>query len=421
MSTTASSRRGGTVSVLDIGTSKICCMIARWEPSETGTRPASIEVIGVGHQRSRGVRNGTITDLAKAEDAIRRAVDAAEEKAGVAVGSLIVNVSSATLASRTERATIALNGDEVASTHVDRVLGDATRAARSRDEKVLHSLPIEFAIDDTPEIDDPIGMVGDELSVACHFVHTARGPLRNLERAVNRAHLEVERMVATPYASALSATVDDEAEMGCVAIDLGAGTTSWAILSGGRFLYGDTVAVGGQHITTDLARGLSIGIEEAERLKVLEVDVAPMVAGDELVNVAPLAAHGSAAVAAVPRTLVTQIASARVEETFELVRDRIRKSGFGRHADRRVILTGGGAQLTGIADLARKMLARNVRVGRPVGVRGLAPQHKTPAFSTALGLVAYPQAADRERHVRSLFALPTSGRLARVGRWFRDF
>ena len=416
MSTQAQGRKGGTVSVLDIGTSKVCCMIAHRAANGTG-----IEVIGVGHQRSEGVRGGAIIDLAKAEATVRRVVDTAEARAGVAVGSLIVNASSEAIRSHTERATLALNGSEVAASHVDRALGEAGRSGRDRHDRILHALPVGYAIDGTDEIEDPTGMVGDELTATCHFVSAPNGPLRNLERAVNRAHLEVERIVATPYASALAAVAKDESEMGCVVLDMGAGTTSWAIMSGGHFVHGDVIAIGGQHVTTDLARGLSIGIAEAERLKVLEANVTRLMPGSEFVSVAPLAMDGSAALATIPREHITQIAAARIEETFELVRDRIRRSGLGKQVDRRVILTGGAAQLSGVSDLARRILARNVRVGRPVGVRGLLAQHKSPAFSTAVGLAMFPRVADRERHVRSHFALPTAGRFARLGRWFRDF
>ena len=416
-------KRTGTVAVLDIGSTKVCCMIARPVPSAKAGKSNSneLEVIGIGHQRSAGVRAGAVVDLASAEKTIRRVVDTAEAQAGVAVGSLIVNAPARSLRSRTAEGVAPISTDGVTVADIDRAMRDAKSKAAARDTRMLHSLPVDYAIDGTDEIEDPTGMVGDELTISCHFVGTPSVPLRNLERVINRAHIEVDQVVATPYASALAATVADEAEMGCVVIDMGGEATSWAIMSGGSFLHGESVAVGGQHVTTDLARGLSIGIEQAERLKVLQANVSPVAILSEQVSVAPLVAEGSAAVASIPRVEVAQIVTARVEETFELVRDRIRRSGLGRHADRRVILTGGAAQLTGAADLARRMLARNVRVARPVGVRGLSTIHKTPAFATAVGLARFPQVADRERHVGSSFALPTTGRFARLGRWFRDF
>ena len=416
--------RGGTVSVLDVGTSKICCLIARALPERSAAasgKRREIEVLGFAHQRSSGVRGGVIADLSAAEQAIRRTLDTAETRAGVAVGSLYVNVASDRVRSQTVRGTTTVSGDEVSDQDTERALRDAGRQTRVSGMRTLHSMPSRFTLDDVNEIDDPVGMVGGELSVSCNVVRAQEGALRNLERAINRAHVEVECMVATPYASALAATLGDEAELGCVSIDMGAATTSWAILSGGRLIHADAIPVGGQHVTSDLARGLSITIEHAERLKVLEASVETGGIGNDHIPVAPFASDGSTALAMIPREQLTRIVTPRLEETFELVRKRIRASGYGRHADRRVILTGGAAQLTGVTDLARRMLARNVRVGRPVGVRGLPPQHKTPAFSAAIGLAVFPQFADRERHVGSAFALPTTGRFARLGRWFRDF
>ena len=417
--------RGNVVSVLDVGTSKMCCVIARTGPLRASDAPhgrsLAIDVIGIAHQQSDGIRNGQVTDLSAAERAIRRTVDAAEARAGLAVGSLIVNAPSGALVSETTVGTTSIGGDEVTDGDVERALRSATRSAGGSELRTLHSLPSRFQLDDADDIDDPVGMEGAELRVGCHYVHGKSGTLRNLERAINRAHLEVERMVASPYASALASLIDDEARLGCVVIDMGAGATSWAIMSDGRFVHGDTVAVGGRHVTSDLARGLSLPIEQAERLKVLEANVAPMAVQMDRSSLAWPQSDGANALATIPREQVARIATPRLEETFELVRKRIRVSGHGRQADRRIVLTGGAAQLGGLGDLARRMLARNVRIGRPVGVRGLAPHHKTPAFSTAVGLAVFPQVEGSERHVGSPFALPASGRLARLGRWFRDF
>ena len=419
-------KRKGIVSVIDIGSSKVCCMIARATPRDSGDalghRTHDVEVLGVGHQRSRGIKAGAVADVEAAEVAIRQVVDAAEASAGMTVGSLIVNVSSGSLTSDTTTASVDVSGQEVAPGDVARVLRNAIRGSAGADRVTVHSLPVGYALDGSEEIDDPTGMLGRKLSVRCHVCTSAGTPLRNLERVVNRAHLEVERMVATPYASALSSVVEDEAELGCVAIDMGAGTTSWAIMAGGRFLHGDAVPVGGHHVTMDIARGLSTTLELAERVKVMEASVAPGAPREEAVAVRPFADDTSAATALVPRAMLDRIARARVEETLELVRDRIRSSGFGRQADRRVILTGGASQLTGTADLARSLLAKNVRVGRPIGVRGLAPMQKSPAFAAVVGLMIHPQVADRERHMSvAPFAFPANGPLARIGDWFRGF
>ena len=419
-------KRKGVVSVLDIGTSKMCCMIARTKPRKPGTelpgRTHDVDVLGVGYQRSAGVRNGTVVEVAAAERTIRHVVATAEEAAGVTVGSLIVNVSSNSLRSRMFDATVSVSGEEVEDGDVARVVHNAVRNTGEPGRTAIHSLPTSFTLDAADDIADPRGMVGRKLSVACHVASAETGPLDNLERVVNRAHIEVEHMVAAPYAAALAAVIEDEAEMGCLAVDMGAGTTSWALMSHGRFIHGDCIAIGGQHVTTDLARGLSTSMEQAERLKVMDASVAAGPYGDEPVSVRPLANDTSAAVASVPRALVGQIVRARLEETFELVRDQVRDSGLGRYADRRVVLTGGASQLTGLNDVARRLLAKNVRIGRPVGVSGLAPMQKTPPFSTAVGLMIYPQVAKHEHYASAATrAFPGLGRFSRIGEWLRGF
>ena len=419
-------RRSRTVSVLDIGTSKMCCMIARTRPREAGSelphRTHDVEVLGIGHQRSQGVKNGAIVDVNAAEATIRRVVSTAESTAGVTVGSLVVNVSSSGLRSRMLDGSVPIAGAEVEAGDIARVLKSALRDAPEADRTAMHTLPVGFRVDAAEDVSDPRGLMGRQLSASCHVSSAEAAPLENIERVVNRAHLEVEALVAAPYASALASVVDDEAEMGCLAIDMGAGTTSWALMSRGRFIYGDTLAVGGQHVTTDLARGLSTSIEQAERLKVMEASVASGPQGDEPVAIRGMDGEVSTAVATVPRALVGQIVKARIEETFELVRDRVRDSGMGRYADRRVVLTGGASQLTGLSDVARRMLAKNVRIGRPVGVRGLAPMQKTPPFSTVVGLMIYPQVSRLEHRPQSTaFALPARGPLSKIGEWLRGF
>ena len=415
--------RSAIISVLDVGSSKLCCMIARARRRDGGeaiARTHDVEVLGVGHQRSRGIRGGVVTDIAAAEAAIRDVVAAAERASGMTVGSLIVNVSSSSCSSAESSATIAVSADEIEASDVGRAVRMALRDASPAGGTVLHALATGFSIDGGDAVADPVGMLGDEVTVTCHTVSAAAQAVGNLERAVNRAHLDVASLVATPYASALAVAVEDEAEMGCAVIDLGAGTTSWSIHARGRFLCGGTLPIGAQHVTMDLARALSTPLEAAERLKVMEASVAGGPVRDEPVPVRAIGGEGSAAVARVPRALVGQVARARVEETFEMVRDRIRASGMGREADRRVILTGGGAQLTGIADVARHIIARNARVGRPLGVSGLAPMQKSPAFASAVGLLIYPQVAGLECSRERSF-LPAHGPLARIGGWFKGF
>jgi len=424
-----SSKRSHVVSVLDIGSTKVVCMIARLTPRQESQvlpgRTHNIEIIGIGHQRSRGVKSGVIADLDAAESVVRLAVDAAERMAGLTVDSLIVNVSAGRLASDVYTATIDLGGQEVEAADLKKVLVAASQQSLRQDRAILHSLPTGFSLDGDRGIRDPLAMFGDELGVDMHVVTAERATLKNLELSVNRAHLSVEGMVATPYASGLAALVDDEVELGCAAIDMGGGTTTISVFAEGKLVHTDAISLGGHHVTTDLARGLSTRIEDAERMKVVHGS-ALMNSGDErdVISVPPIGEDDRDQPTQVPRSLVTRIVRARIEETLELIRDRIQKSGFSPIVGKRVVLTGGASQLTGLSETARRILARNVRIGRPMGVSGLPAAAKGPAFSTAVGLMIYPQVADMETHASQSGLMASlgsgNGRLSRVGQWLKE-
>ncbi|MGW9232791.1 cell division protein FtsA [Pseudorhizobium sp. NPDC055634] len=424
-----SSKRSHVVTVLDIGSTKVVCMIGRLTPRQESLvlpgRTHNVEIIGIGHQRSRGVKSGVIADLDAAESVVRLAVDAAERMAGLTVDSLIINVSAGRLASDVYTATIDLGGQEVEGADLRRVLVSASQQSQRQDRAILHSLATGYSLDGERGIRDPLGMFGDLLGVDMHVVSAERATLKNLELCVNRAHLSVEGMVATPYASGLAALVDDEVELGCAAIDMGGGTTTISVFAEGKLVHTDAISLGGHHVTTDLARGLSTRIEDAERLKVVHGSALANGADErDMVAIPPIGEDDRDLPTQVPRSLVTRIVRARIEETLELIRDRIEKSGFSPIVGKRVVLTGGASQLTGLSETARRILARNVRIGRPMGISGLPVAAKGPAFSTAVGLMIYPQVAEMETHA-SQGGLITSlgngnGRLARMGQWLKE-
>ena len=424
------SRRATVVSVLDVGSSKICCLIARLKPCEPGEslrgRTHAIEVLGVGHQRSRGIKSGVVTNLDAAEQAIRLAVDAAERMAGVTVESLIVNVTCGRLASETFAASVALSGQAIADSDIGRVLAEGRRHSISDGRAVVHSLPIGYSLDGEGGIADPRGMFGRRLGVDMHVVTGDAPPLANLELCINRCHLSVAAMVAAPYASGLSTLVDDEAELGCAVIDFGGGTTSIAVFSRGQFVHVDALAVGGHHITTDIARGLSTRIDDAERLKTMYGSALPGNTDDrEVLSVRPIGDDDEREVPnQVPRSALTRIIRPRTEEILELVRDRLNASGFASMVGRRMVLVGGGSQLTGLGEAARRILARNVRLGRPLGIRGMPEVARGPAFAASVGLMIYPQVAEMEQiddgRETSMAMTGTGGYFARVGQWIRE-
>jgi cell division protein FtsA len=242
---------------------------------------------------------------------------------------------------------------------------------------------------------------------------------------VERCHLSVETVVASPFSAGLAALADDETEIGATVVDMGGGTTTVAVFAGGRCVHVDGLALGGHHVTMDIARGLSTPIDHAERLKTLHATVFPSITDEhEMIDVIPVGDDSGEAAHHVPKAQLTRIVKPRVEEILELVRDRLNANGIGGDAGRRVVLTGGAAQLAGLSEMAGRILGRQVRTGRPLGVRGLPDAAKGPAFAASVGLSIYPQVAGQEHFEparRTLRASGTDGGyLARVGLWLKE-
>lgn len=412
--------RASTVCVLDVGSTKVACLIAKLRPAGEDEllsgRTHAIEVIGFGYQQSRGVKSGAVIDLEKAESAIRRAVDAAEQMAGVTVESLIVTQTAGRLASEAFGAKVDLDTGTVREADIRRVLAASGRHQIKDGRTALHALPIGYSLDGQVGIRDPRGMVGDALGVDVNLVTADRAAQDNLALAINRCHLDVDAIVATPYASGLASLVDDEGELGAVCVDIGGGTSSIAIFADGNLVHVDAIAIGGHHVTMDIAQGLSIRLEDAERLKTLHGSALATTRDErDTITIHPIGEDDESAALNIARMSLNTIIRPRVDEMLELIRDRLVASGFAGRIGRRVVMTGGGSQLSGLTDVARLVFGRPVRLGRPLGVKGLPIAARGAPFSAVIGLLIYPQLAPV-----SLFEASSRGTFARLGRWLRE-
>ena len=389
--------RAGTIAALDVGSSKISCFIARIEPGRMANGHAPIRVIGIGHQVSRGIRAGAIVDMDAAEEAIRGAVDAAERMAGVTIRDVIVGMSGAEPRSQTVGVKSSVAGPEIADADLTRLIGYAQSNFQPEGRDVLHALPTGYSIDDARGVHDPRGMFGERLGVEVHMVSALRGPLRNLELCIERCHLSVSGVAVSPYASGLACLVEDETDLGVAVIDMGGGTTSLAVFFEGAMVYCDSVSIGGNHITNDIARGLSTPLAHAERMKTLYGSALASPSDErEMIDVPQVGENDADSANHIPRSMLTGIIQPRLEETFELVRDRLEASGYARLAGRRVVLTGGASQMNGARELAGRMLDKQVRVGQPIRLTGLAEATGGPAFSACAGLLTYSQISPLE-------------------------
>ncbi len=408
--------RNGLIAALDVGTTKACCFIARADGG------GGARVIGIGHHVSKGMRAGNVVDMDAAEEGIRGAVHGAERMAGEVIQSVVVNMSGGRPVSHTVSVDVEISGHAVGDADLRLVLAKAKSLHDPGDGMVLHASPTGYAIDGNRGVPNPRGMHGDRLGVAMHFLDVARGPVRNLTTVIERCHLDVSSMAVSPFASGLATLVEDESDLGVTVIDMGGGTTTIALFVAGSLIHVDATPVGGMHVTNDIAQGLSTPTRHAERLKTLFGSAIPCPNEErEVLTVPRLGEGGADATQEIPRSVLTGIIQPRIEETLELVRARIERSGFAREAGRRAVLTGGACQLTGVRELAARVLDKQVRIGRPLRLQGLAEATEGPAFATCAGLLAFALRRPEEAGLTAVEEPARDyGRMARIGQWFRE-
>jgi len=419
-------KRAAHVAVLDIGSSKAVCVIARLRPQQPKEtlrhRTHTVEIIGYGHTQSRGIKAGSVSDLGLVEQTIRHVVDLAERSAGLQLESVILSIAAGRPGSEQISASIDVIGGAVTEGDISRVLGAGGRHSVRHGRALLHSIPLGFRVDHGPLIQDPRGMLAQNFGIDMHLATTDISVVRNLMLAVERCHLSIEATVSAPYAAGLSSLADDEADLGAAVIDIGAETTTVAIFSGGRFTHHDGFAIGGRHVTMDIARGLNTRITDAERIKTLYGSVLAGSSDERDMISIPSVGDENEPPQFASRANLVRIIKPRVEEILELVRDRLAASPFAAEPRGRMILTGGASQLTGLSELAAQIIGRPSRVARPLGVTGLPEEAKAPAFAVAAGLLVYPQVVRLEhfepRRARQM--MTGTGYFSRVGRWLKE-
>ncbi|HET8995813.1 MAG TPA: cell division protein FtsA [Acetobacteraceae bacterium] len=406
--------RSGPFGVLDIGTTKIACLIGRTESDGT------LRVLGFGWHRGRGVRGGSIVDLDEAEKAVRACVGQAEDMADTRLRSVVVNLSCGQPESRLFNVQWPVGGRAVGEADVRRVVNEGRARAVTEGRESIHALPLSFAVDETEHVLDPRGLFCSTLGARLHIIDAASTALRSLGACMARCDLEISELVSAPMATGLSTLVDDERELGCTIIDMGGGTTGMAVFAEGQLLHTAQLPIGGLHVTKDLATGLSTSINHAERLKTLYGNVQACADDDRELLPVPLVGEEEHQIAKVPRSMVVNIIRPRLEETFEMVKDRLDRSGLSRAAGNRVVLTGGACQLAGLREMAGRMLNRQVRLGKPHTVRGLPDSASGPAFATATGLLHWASGEGRTMHDMDLEEERPAGLLRRLVNFLKD-
>lgn len=417
----ARKNKGSIVAALDIGSSKIACLIAR-----TLDDNGVFEVVGIGHQAAAGIRGGTVVDIDAAETAIREAVHAAENMAadtlrGYPLREVVVNVPGVHVQGHHLAVDIQILGHAVTENDIRRALVKAQERVASHDTELVHTVPTFFAIDGHSGVRDPRGMYGQLLEVDIHLLAARADALKNIAACIERSHLDIAALGVSSYAAGLSCLVEDEMDLGCTLIDIGGGVTSIAVFYGGSVIYSSALALGGQHVTADIARGLTTSIADAERIKILYGSA--IAAGSdesELIDVPPVGEDVRSQPNHVPRSLLVGIIQPRLEEILEHVRARLDESGLGAFLPRRVVLTGGTSQMPGIRELAQHVLDRQVRLGRPIRMQGLPDAISGPAFATAAGLLTYLSERSNEMPARILARAEAVSLWDRTRLWLRE-
>ena len=406
--------RAGPFGVLDIGTTKIACLIGRTDAD------GQLRVLGFGMQKARGVRGGGITDLDEAERAIRTAIASAEDMADHRLRGVTVNLSCGQPESRLFNVQWPVGNRVVTEADVRRVVHEGRSRAQSEGRDVIHVLPLGFNVDETPGVADPRGLHCERLTARLHVIDASSSALRNVGATIARSDLDVGEMVSSPFASGLATLVDDERELGATVIDMGGGTTGLAAFGDGQLLHTAQLPIGGGHVTNDIARGLSTTLAHAERLKTLYGNAEHSPDDEREMLPVPLVGEDEHHIQNVPRSQIVSIIKPRLEETFELVRDRLEGAGLGRTSGNRVVLTGGACQLVGAREMAGRILNRQVRLGRPAPISNMPDDATGPAYSALVGLLAWAAGDGRAMIDIDLAEERPRGLLHRVVHFLRD-
>lgn len=375
---------------IDVGSSKVATIISQ-VAEDPATFETTVNVVGVATSESKGLRKGQIVDIEEAVESIISSVEAAERMAGYNLTEAYVSLGGAHVHSQNSHGVVAVSDPEgeITDHDVSRVLEAASAISLPQSREMIHVLPREFIVDGESGVKDPIGMSGVRLEVETHIVTGAAAAVKNLGKALNEVGIQTQGLVFSGFASSESVLSPTEKELGCVLVDIGGGTTSVAAYLDGALAYSGVIPIGARNVTNDLAIGLRVSLESAERIKIALGDkkLDPKKEDGDGLELKEIGVDEVKKVS--KKTLTEGIVRPRLNEIFTMVRLELEKAGIANRVPSGVIITGGGAGTVGAADAAKRMLSLPVRVGSPRGVGGLIDDIMNPAFSTSVGLLLY--------------------------------
>lgn len=404
---------GKIVVGIDIGTSKIATLIAKVDEQ--------VNVLGVSEVLANGIKKGQIVDIDEAVISINNSLEAAERMAGYSAAHVIASIGGSHIESQNSRGVVAVARPEGEITESDlaRVFDAAKAVSLPSSREIIHVLPRSYIVDGQEGIKDPIGMTGVRLEVDTHIISANMVSIKNMEKAFSDVGVDLDAVVFSGYASSLAVLSDTEKELGVVLVDIGAGTTDISVYVDGSVAYSSVIPIGARHITNDLAIGLRISLESAEKIKLFlsnpskkqikttedgkedeheeksvdEVDLSSLNLSEELKKVSK-------------KTLIDGIIRPRLNELFTMIGIEVKKSGFAGQTPSGIVITGGGAHTIGVSDAAKRMLAMPVRVATPGNLKGIIDEIEDPSFSTAIGLAVYGGTMETQSSLPFGFSIP---------------
>ncbi len=411
---------------IDLGSSKVSTLIGQVmvDPVSFET---SVNIVGASSVESKGVKKGQIVDIEEAVESTISSVEAAERMAGYSLQNAFISVGGAHIHSQNSHGVVAVSDPdgEINPEDVSRVIEAASAISLPQSREVVHVLPRDYIVDGEAGVKDPIGMSGVRLEVETHIITASTAAMKNLRKAVNEVGIQIEGVVFSGLASAEAVLSSTEKELGCVLVDIGGGTTSIAAFIDGSLAYSGVIPIGAKNVTNDLAIGLRVSLEAAEKIKIALSNVEKKTKiKEEESDEMDLVNLGVPDVKKVSKkTLVEGIIRPRLNEVFTMVRMELEREGLATRVPSGVIIAGGGAETVGAADCAKRMLSLPVKIGKPRGVGGLIDDIITPAFATSIGLIHYGAAGVPKESLTSFgkrLKLPTKGTFGKLVSMFKD-
>jgi cell division protein FtsA len=393
---------------LDIGTSKVVALVG-----EIGA-DGIMEIVGIGSQPSRGLKKGVVVNIEFTVQSIQRAIEEAELMAGCEIHSVFAGIAGNHIRSLNSHGIVAIRDREVVQADIDRVLDAGQAVAIPADQKVLHILPQEYAIDNQEGVREPLGMSGVRLEAKVHLVTCALNAVQNIEKCIRRCGLEVEDVILEQLASSYAVLTEDEIELGVCMVDIGGGTTDIAIFTEGAIRHTAVIPIAGDQVTNDIAMALRTPTQYAEEIKIRYACALAKLAGPEETIKVP--SVGERPPRDLSRQALAEVVEPRYDELFTLIQAELRRSGFEDMIPAGIVLTGGTSKMEGAVELAEEIFHMSVRLGTPQELKGLADVVRDPIYATSVGLLHYGK---RHHAAASNSETSRESPLIRIKRWFK--